>query len=317
MWATMSLPLPASPTERPLAHDPSPRALDAERCANCGAPVAATYCGACGERRRTADALSLRRLAADGFEHATSLDVRLLRTLVALVRRPGEPTRAWVAGARGRYTPPVQLFLLLTVVFWLAAPRLGLLRYSIGREGAAAIVSWAHRPPPRRPLPLVDRAMLDAARRTGATAEQFHARINASIETRTRSMLPAFIAALAALLAAAYAWRRRYLAEHVVFATHYVTFLLLWVPAVIFPVEALLDALEARGTAVGTGWASTAIAVPVLGGLYAYLALALRRAYGDRWPAALLRAALVLGAFAIGASRLFYRTVLLVSALFV
>jgi hypothetical protein len=284
----------------------------AEPCVNCREPVAAEFCGQCGERRRTPDALSLRHLATEAFEHATSLDLRLLRTLVALVRRPGEPTRAYVAGARRRHTPPLQLFLLLNVVFFLAAPRLGLFRYQIDAQYAEALAARVNGPPSRY---LASRVMIDAVRRSGGSATAFRARYNAAVESRTRSMASIFIAWLSVLLLAAYARRGRYLAEHVVFATHYFTFALLYVPVLLLPQRAALDWMERRGTPIVGAWVSLVLIVTMTAGLYAYLAIALRRVYGDRWLPALLRAAALLAAFLVGGGVLFNAAVMFVTAL--
>lgn len=283
-----------------------------EPCANCAAPVTTPFCGECGERRRAPDSLSMRRLAGDAFEHATSLDVRLVRTLATLVRRPGEVTRAWVAGARSRYTPPLQLFLLLNVVFFLAAPRLGLFRYEISAPYAASLQERVERGPPARSLG--GRVLLDAVRRSGS-ADVFRARYNARVEGRTRSMASIFIAWLALLLLAAYARRGRYLAEHVVFATHYFTFALLYVPVMLLPQRAAVGWLEARGTTIASRLIALGIVVTMTAGLYGYLVVALRRVYGDRWPAALLRGAVLLAAFVVGGGYLLSVAVRFVTAL--
>lgn len=309
--ATATAPLVRAGRPAPAAR-PAP-ATDA--CAGCGAAVATGFCGECGERRRDADALSLRHLAAEAFAHTTSLDLRLLRTIATLLGRPGEVTRAYVAGARCRYTPPLQLFLLINVVFFLAAPRIGLFRYSMPREMAAAVVARANGPRPAsaRMAP-AERVLVEKVRRDHWTAEELHSRYNAAVEERTRAMVSLWIAMVAFLLVAVHAWRRRYLAEHVVFATHYCTFVLVFVPAVLYPQRAATTWLAGRGMLGAARWVALGMFVSMLVALYAHLAAALRRAYGDRWVPALLRAAVVFGALMWGGGVLFYVAVTTVTA---
>ena len=48
-------------------------------------------------------------------------DSRLWRTLAALLLRPGYLTREFLAGRRARYLPPVRLYLVISLVFFLWA----------------------------------------------------------------------------------------------------------------------------------------------------------------------------------------------------
>lgn len=55
----------------------------------------------------------------------THVDSRLWRTLWSLVARPGFLTREYISGRQVRYLPPVQLYLVLSVGFFLLARGLG------------------------------------------------------------------------------------------------------------------------------------------------------------------------------------------------
>jgi hypothetical protein len=54
-------------------------------------------------------------------EDLTHADSRLWHTLAALLFRPGRLTREFLDGRRARYLPPVRLYLVLSVVFFLVA----------------------------------------------------------------------------------------------------------------------------------------------------------------------------------------------------
>jgi len=103
-----------------------------ERCANCGNGVSQRFCGACGQKL-DAPLHSLWHFARHATEDLTHADSRLWRTLAALVFKPGHLTREFWRGRRARYLPPLRLYLVLSVVFfvWATAtrdPQLGVLR---------------------------------------------------------------------------------------------------------------------------------------------------------------------------------------------
>jgi len=90
------------------------------RCDNCGAAVAGRYCGACGQRLEPA-VHSLWHFAKVAAEDLTHADSRLWRTVGALLYRPGYLTREFLGGRRARYLPPVRLYLVISVLFFLWA----------------------------------------------------------------------------------------------------------------------------------------------------------------------------------------------------
>jgi uncharacterized protein DUF3667 len=97
-----------------------PTAVLAVPCENCGAPVAGKFCGACGQRR-DAPVHTLWHFTQLATEDLTHADSRLWRTLAALLFKPGLLTREFLSGRRARYLPPVRLYLVLSVVFFLVA----------------------------------------------------------------------------------------------------------------------------------------------------------------------------------------------------
>ncbi len=90
------------------------------------------YCGACGQRAEPPvhSLVHFSRVATEDLTHA---DSRLWRTLSALLFRPGFLTAEFLAGRRARYLPPVRLYLVLSVAFFLFAaatqPKLAVLQF--------------------------------------------------------------------------------------------------------------------------------------------------------------------------------------------
>jgi hypothetical protein len=88
-------------------------------CVTCGSALMGSYCHTCGEKRRDASDLTLRAFARYALEAVTNADARLYRTLRLLFTRPGLLAREYVAGRRKPYIEPLQLFLLVNLVYFL------------------------------------------------------------------------------------------------------------------------------------------------------------------------------------------------------
>ena len=95
-----------------------------QRCENCGNEVTQRFCGACGQRREP-PVHSLWHFSRVATEDLTHADSRLWRTLAALLFKPGRLTAEFLAGRRARYLPPVRLYLVLSVLFFLVAGAVG------------------------------------------------------------------------------------------------------------------------------------------------------------------------------------------------
>jgi hypothetical protein len=102
------------------------------------------------------------------MEDVTHADHRLWRTLHALLFKPGFLTHEFLAGRRARYLPPVRLYLVLSVVFFLVTA-------ATHRETQVVQVSTSDTGVPKAALvvPLDDADTLATTpARPGETAEQ-------------------------------------------------------------------------------------------------------------------------------------------------
>jgi hypothetical protein len=89
-------------------------------CRNCGAALLEAYCGRCGQKHDPT-IHRLRHFSAEAFESITHADSRLWRTLRLLLFRPGALTCEFFAGRRASYLPPVRLYLVVSLLFFLLA----------------------------------------------------------------------------------------------------------------------------------------------------------------------------------------------------
>lgn len=98
---------------------PQPAAAGTNLCENCGAPLGGEYCSACGQRHFEHPVHHFGHFVSEALEDLTHADSRLWRTLIALLFRPGFLTREFLDGRRVRYLPPVRLYLVLSLLFFV------------------------------------------------------------------------------------------------------------------------------------------------------------------------------------------------------
>jgi hypothetical protein len=89
-------------------------------CKNCEAVLLGRYCVNCSQAADV-HVPTTRELAHELLEGLTHSDSRLWRTLTTLWFRPGKLTQEFVAGRRVKYLPPFRLYLIVSIVFFLAA----------------------------------------------------------------------------------------------------------------------------------------------------------------------------------------------------
>ncbi|MEL7485701.1 MAG: DUF3667 domain-containing protein [Pseudomonadota bacterium] len=105
--------------------DAEPVRADRERpeavmgpCLSCGAAAIGEYCAQCGQKND-----DLRRsvflLGRDFIEDTFAFDSRMWRTLGRLATAPGVVPKDYAHGRRSRYTPPIRLFLIVSLLFFL------------------------------------------------------------------------------------------------------------------------------------------------------------------------------------------------------
>ena len=88
-------------------------------CMNCGDPTLGWYCPTCGQRKADVR-ISLRRMLREVMDDQLSLNSTLPRTLGTLFFAPGRLTREYVQGHIVRYIPPFRLYLVSSLLFFVA-----------------------------------------------------------------------------------------------------------------------------------------------------------------------------------------------------
>jgi uncharacterized protein DUF3667 len=90
-------------------------------CLNCGAQLAGEYCASCGQRKvaREED-LTLREFLEDTTQELAHWEGKVPQTLKTLFLQPGRLTLDFLAGRRVRWLPPLRLYLICSLAYFLS-----------------------------------------------------------------------------------------------------------------------------------------------------------------------------------------------------
>lgn len=106
-------------------------------CRNCGSPLYGEHCYACGQPTKGL-VRHFSSILGDFADTLFNIDGRILRTLPALLLKPGFLTREYIEGHRVRYVSPVRLFVFLCIGTFFAA-KLATPSFEIGRDDAVRV----------------------------------------------------------------------------------------------------------------------------------------------------------------------------------
>ena len=257
-------------------------------CLNCGATLQGSFCSACGQRSVPANP-TVAELAGDAWRELSGYDGRIAATVRGLLR-PGYLTREYVAGRRARYLSPVRLYLIVSVIYFLAASSTPLSMTSTRRGEIAApggLQIGVTGSATGADLSAEERAELLAAvekapsilrpllRAIATDSNAFRARVLTIMPRVFFALLPVF-AVIVALF-----YRGRRFPTSLVFAVH--------LHACAFAVFTLSEAAKLTGS---TGFAVTVGAVMTVA-FTAYALMALRAVFGGSWAITVAKAAAI------------------------
>lgn len=111
------------------------------QCRNCQTQLEGAFCPNCGQKDVDLER-PLSALVGEVLRETLDVDGRAWRTFRTLIRHPGDLTSKYLAGRRRSYTPPLRLYLVISVTFfvlvaWIASQGL-LLDPGQTREADAA-----------------------------------------------------------------------------------------------------------------------------------------------------------------------------------
>jgi hypothetical protein len=174
--------------------------------------------------------LSLKHFLKEAFVAVTDVDSALIASFRALVTRPGTLTAEYLRGDREKFLAPFRLFLLCNIIYFVAVAQFGIgaltapLRVQTDQmlyKGVTRMIV-ANRLDQNRPA-----TTLDAAATRDSTLRMFAVKYDGATEGVGKAIVVVLIPLYAIVLQVLYAGRKRFYAEHLVFATHLIAFLML------------------------------------------------------------------------------------------
>ncbi len=229
-----------------------------ERCLNCGAELSGEYCHQCGQKKVHRHDFSLKHFFGHLLHEFTHLDSnKILKTLYALVFRPGLLTAEYLAGRKGSYINPIRIYLTFSALYFLFA--WGAL-YDVRGGGAARMAS--------------NPGTMAAARRKGIEPLALAEKVQQKAEKYAAGLRFASVLVSGLFLSVLFIGMRRYYVEHLIFSLHYYSFDFFCksIFAVLFIVSA------------GLGFKLPTLVLDLFYPVaFIYLLLALRRVYRQNW----------------------------------
>jgi hypothetical protein len=240
-------------------------------CTNCGG-AASAYCARCGERQPGHHDLSVGHFAHDVVHEFVHLDSKLFRTLRDIVVKPGFVTEEYFAGRKSRYIPPLRLFLTLFALQFLA--------FTFYQPAALYTVKSFERFDNAGAL---TRLVEKRAVTRHLTREEYEERLDERWHKNYSLLQLMNIAGLAVVLKVLH--RKRYFAEHLVFAAHMLCFSYIVALVVDWPIYAIAG--------FHPGPLQKALTATTIGIQLVYLFLAQRRFYRDGTRSAAIKTVLL------------------------
>jgi hypothetical protein len=287
-----------------LSPDNSGQEKPVRLCENCGTVLQGRYCHRCGQPRKSF-IRALPGLIGDLASETLYYDSRMWRTLKCLLLQPGFLSSEHVHGRRARYTPPIRLYLVSSIIVFLVVsfvvsgdysganitleqsdentfhfgaepwhPEDNPLQISWLGEGANA---WLN-----RQVGLMESNTREAARNPARFA-----RTAAGMLPQTMFVILPLFSAWVGLF---YLFAKRYYIEHLLLQVHNHAFLFLSLVA-LYPIALLRDLL-ANASFVGHGllagllfWTAAVIWlwIPI------YILISQKRFYRQGWPLTLVK----------------------------
>lgn len=236
-----------------------------ENCPNCGTTLLGTHCHACGQKKINPDEFSVRRFLGRLVEDLADLESnKILRTLSAMVLRPGLLAIEYLAGRRGNYIGPVKLYLTFSALYFVFAWTV----LSEVRAGSAQRIGR-------------NSVTINMAKQRGMDPNVLADKIVQKAEKYATGLRFFSVLISGTFLAALYFRMKKYYVEHLVFSLYYYSF--------DFFCKTLFAVMYVVTAAVGSKLPSMILNLfyPIA---LVYLVFALRKVYQQKWAMTLAKA---------------------------
>ncbi|MEP6494661.1 MAG: DUF3667 domain-containing protein [bacterium] len=205
------------------------------RCAKCGAEGIGGFCGNCGAKLAVRRDLSVKHFLAEATVAVTDFDSALISSFRTLFHTPGVLTASYLSGERYRFLPPFRVFLLCNLLYFVAVAHFGFTVLSAPLRVQADEMTYHTITQAVLTKRLhFEKPAVTAAQKAHREAIQksFETKYDGATEGIAKVIVVVLIPLYAILLQVLFVGARRFFAEHLIFSTHFVAYLLIAIPAV-------------------------------------------------------------------------------------
>lgn len=182
-----------------------------EYCRNCGAEISGNFCSNCGQKRFVDYSKTVKGFLLNFASEFFNFDARFFRTLKYLLTRPGMLTHEFMEGRIERYVHPIKLYLFVSLVVFVTGSFLETDYFKTFTEKDSFY------------KPYIESAIQSDQISRDVYREKFNYNLEGKLPLYTIIMLVLFSLPLKLMYLPS---KRRY-TEHLVFAIHFFTFVLL------------------------------------------------------------------------------------------
>lgn len=92
-----------------------------EICPNCESDLSGEYCSNCGQKKIHRQEFAVKHFTRQALNEITDLESnKIVKTLVALLFRPGVLAAEYLAGRKGKNVSPIRLYLTFSAIYFLS-----------------------------------------------------------------------------------------------------------------------------------------------------------------------------------------------------
>jgi Protein of unknown function (DUF3667) len=194
--------------------------MNTHTCKNCSTNFSGKFCPECGEKVLTANDFKLKTFVMQGVDIFTHVDSKFTKTLFSLFKKPGELTLNNWNGIRVAFAKPIQLFFVLNALFYLLnSTTVHFNIFNTPLENQLKYFSYS------------DYASTEtekALKENNFTFEEYQTKFNEKSDKLSKSLIFIMIPIQALLLWLVFFRKKPYYVQHLIFATHYFSFVIIY-----------------------------------------------------------------------------------------
>ena len=196
-----------------------------ENCPSCGKVFTGKFCASCGEKQVSHHDFTNPHFVEESIEGFTHFDNKFFRSIRLLLLSPGALTCNFAMGRRVRYMKPMQIFIICNLLYFLLVPGTNIFSVKLQRflevkGGLFDLQGYFYK-------------------KFGINPDLSHLSVlfSEKMVSQSKSFIILFIPFFALICALFFLYKKKPFGLHLVFATHFFSFLLLFFTLFRFLVE--------------------------------------------------------------------------------